>query len=213
MKPHTRTLGQPFGPFCKLISLQPEQIEQVASWLLDEKLTYRDTAARVQEVFGFKVSPTSVHKFWYRECVPRKLQRAAEAAKSAQAIAAAMKKTDWQQANAQLIGQKIFETLSDPEMDIKTVCALGGVLEKVKTRGLHEKALKAKLATDKRRFEQKERQMALDREKFEFNAVEAVLEQAGKVKTISADRTLSSDEKREQLRRLLFPQAFADPPA
>ena len=47
----------------------------------------------------------------------------------------------------------------------------------------------------------------------EFDAVEAVLKQAGKVKTISADRALSSDEKREQLRRLLFPQAFADPPA
>ena len=52
------------------------------------------------------------------------------------------------------------------------------MLEKVKTRGLHEKALKIKLATEKRRYEQKERQIALDREKFEFNAVEAVLKQA-----------------------------------
>ena len=90
---------------------------------------------------------------------------------------------------------------------------LGTVLEKVKTRGLHEKALRAKLVGEKKRFEQKERQMALAREKFEFDAVEAVLKETARIKTISADPALSSDEKREQLRRLLFPQAFADPPA
>ena len=111
------------------------------------------------------------------------------------------------------MGQKIFEALSNPMVDLKTVCQLGGILERVKRRGLNEKAFRAKLTEEKRRFEQKERQMAFDREKFEFDAVEAVLKQAGKVKTISADPALSSDEKREQLRRLLFPQAFEASPA
>ena len=202
----------PFGRCTKLVSLTPAQKDQLASWLLDENLTYRQAAARVQEVFGFSITPNPIMHFWHQECVPRKLLRSAEAARSVQTMATSLK-SDWQDANAQLLGQRVFETLSAPEVDLKVVSALGAVLEKIKTRTLHEKTLKARLATDKRRDAQRERQMAFAREKFEFDAVEAVLKQAEKVKTISTDRTLSSDEKREHLRRLLFPQAFEGSPA
>ena len=199
----------PLGRSCKLVSLTPAQTDQVASWLLDENLTYRQTAERVKEVFGFSVCPVTVLRFWHRECVPRKLLRSAEVAKSVQTMAASLK-ADWQGANAQLLGQRIFETLASPAVDLKIVSALGAVLEKVKTRGLHEKALRAKVAGEKRRLEQGEKRMALAREKFEFDAAEAVLDEAAKIKAISADPKLSSDEKREQLRRLLFPQAFEE---
>ena len=202
----------PFHSRSKLASLTPSQKDQVASWMLDEGLSQCEAAKRVQEVFGFTVCHQTVSTFWRRECIPRKLLRSAETAKSVQALAVTLK-TDWQDANAQLIGQKIFDSLSNPDTDLKSVCMLGAVLEKVKTRGLHEKALRAKLVGEKKRFEQKERQMALAREKFEFDAVEEVLKQAEKIKTISTDRALSSDEKREQLRRLLFPQAFEGSPA
>ena len=153
----------------------------------------------------------TVSHFWYRECVPRKLLRSAEAAKSLQEMVNPLK-TDWQDANAQLLGQRVFETLSSPEVDVKVVTALGAVLEKIKTRAIHEKTLKARLAADKRREAQRERerQLALSREKFEYDAVEAALAQAPAIRTITADGALSSDEKREQVRRLLFPQAFAD---
>ncbi len=194
-----------------LFDLPPAQREALAGWMLDEGLSYRDAAARLKEEFGVVVSFQKFARFWHEVCVPRKLQRSSAAATSVQTLADSLG-VDWQQANAQLIGQKIFEMLANPDTDVKTVCALGGVLEKVKTRALHENALKARLAAEKRRSRQRESQLALAREKFEFDAVEAVLKQAGKVKTISADRTLSSDEKREQMRRLLFPQAFAEPP-
>ena len=195
---------QPFGIHNKLTSLTPAQTDQIASWLLDDNLTQHQAAQRITKTFGFKIGQAAVSKFWRRECVPRKLLRASEVAGSVQAVAR-MLKNDWQDANAQLIGQKIFETLSDPATDIKRVCALGAILERIKTRGVHEKALKAKIAVEKQRSKQRDRQMALAREKFEFDAVEAVLKQAGKIKTISTDRALSSDEKREGLRRLLFP--------
>ena len=202
----------PFSRNTKLVSLSPAQKDELASWLLDENLSYRDAAERVGKSFGFSVCIGTIKNFWHKECVPRKLLRSAEAARSLQTVAASLKE-DWQGVNAQLLGQRIFETLAGPEVDLKAVSALGAVLEKVKTRALHEKALNARLATDKRRDKQRERQMAFAREKFEFDAVEAVLEQAGKIKTVSTDRTLSSDEKRDQLRRLLFPQAFEAPPA
>ena len=202
---------KPFGPSTKLSSLTPTQKEQVASWLLDENLTQRQAAQRVKEVFGFTVGQPAIHKFWRRECVPRKLVRSAEAADSLQSVTR-MLKTDWQDANAHLMGQKIFESLSNPDTDLKTVCQLGVVLESIRRRGLSEKALKERSATEKRREKLRERQMAFAREKFEFDAVEEVLKQAEKVKTISTDRALSSDEKREQLRRLLFPQAFEESP-
>ena len=202
----------PFSRNTKLTSLSPAQKEELASWLLDENLSYRDTAGRVEKTFGFSVCIGTVMNFWHKECVPRKLLRSAEAAKSLQTVAASLKE-DWQGVNAQLLGQRIFETLAGPEVDLKAVSALGAVLEKVKTRALHEKALAARLATDKRRDQQRERQMAFAREKFEFDAAEAVLREAAKIKTISADPALSSDEKREQLRRLLFPQAFETSPS
>ncbi len=201
----------PFSKTSKLISLTPAQKEQLVSWLLDDQLTQRAAAKRVKEVFGFEVSHSAVGVFWHRECAPRKLLRSAETAKSVQAVAASLK-ADWQGVNAQLLGQRIFETLAGPEVDLKVVTALGSVLEKVKTRALHEKALTARLAAEKRREAQKDRQMEFAREKFEFDAVDAALAHAPTIRTITADGKLSSDEKRERMRRLLFPQAFESVP-
>ncbi len=200
----------PFSRRTKLVSLTPAQTDEVASWLLDEHLSYRQTAQRVKETFGFSVCYNTIMNFWHRECVPRKLLRSAEAAKSVQAVAISLK-TDWQDANAQLLGQRVFETLASPEVDVKIVTALGAVLEKIKTRVTHEKTLKARLTADKRREAQRERQLAFARERFEFDAADAALTHAPAIRTITADGALSSDEKREQVRRLLFPQAFNEP--
>ena len=199
----------PFSRNTKLASLTPAQKDELASWLLDEGVSYRDAAARFPEAFGFPVCIGTIMNFWHKECVPRKLLRSAEVARSVQTVATSLKE-DWQGANAQLLGQRIFETLAGPEVDLKMVSALGTVLEKVKTRALHEKALGARLAAEKRREAQRERQMAFAREKFEFDAADAALAHAPAIRTITADDQLSSDEKREQVRRLLFPQAFAD---
>ena len=84
------------------------------------------------------------------------------------------------------------------------------MLEKIKTRTLHEKKLKGHLAAEKRREAQRERQIELARKKFEFDAADAALAHATALRTITDDGALSSDEKREQVRRLLFPQAFAE---
>ncbi len=200
----------PFSNHTKLGSLTPAQKDEFASWLLDENLSQRDAAVRFKEAFGFSICQGTVKNFWYKECVPRKLLRSAAAAKSVQTVATSLK-TDWQDANAQLLGQRVFETLASPEVDVKVVTALGAVLEKIKTRAIHEQTLKARLASEKRREAQRERQLALAREKFEYDAVEAALAQAPAIRTITADGALSSDEKREQVRRLLFPQAFAEP--
>ncbi len=202
----------PFSRNTKLASLSPAQKDELASWLLDENLSYRDTAERFGKTFGFPVCIGTIMNFWHKECVPRKLLRSAEVARSLQTVATSLQE-DWQGVNAQLLGQRIFETLAGPEVDLKAVSALGTVLEKVKTRALHEKSLAARLAAEKRRDKQRERQLAFAREKFEFDAVAAVLKQSGRVKKISTDPALSSDEKREQLRRLLFPQTFEGPPA
>ena len=82
------------------------------------------------------------------------------------------------------------------------------MLEKIKTRALQENALKARLTAEKQRFKQRESQIALAREKFEFDAVEEALKHAPAMRAITTDDQLSSDEKRDRLRRLLFPQAF-----
>ena len=57
-----------------------------------------------------------------------------------------------------------------------------------------------------REIEQKERQIELEREKFETDAVEKAMQHVATIKQVSSDHSLSSDVKRAQLRRLLFPQ-------
>ena len=192
-----------------LCELPPDQREALASWMLEEGLSYLNCCTRMSERFGVEVSHRQVSRFWHEVCVPRKLQLSSTAAANVQALASGLA-VDWQQANAHLIGQKIFEMLASSETDVKTVCALGGVLEKVKTRALHEKTFKARLTAEKQRFKQRERQIAFARERFEFDAADAALAHAPAIRTITADDQLSADEKREQVRRLLFPQAFAD---
>ena len=192
----------------KLTGLPRKQVDTIAAWMLDENLSYDETIARLKDAMGIEVTPLTLQRFWDRECVPRKLQHSATAATAVQQIAASLG-VDWQRANSQLIGQRVFEMLASPETDVKSVAILSGVLEKHRTGDLHSKALATKAKSERARLAQKERQMELEREKFEFKAVDAALAHAPAIRTITTDGALSSDEKREQVRRLLFPQAFA----
>ena len=195
----------------KLAGLPLRQIDTIAAWMLEEGLSYKDTIARLQEVMGIHVSRDTISNFWERECVPRKLQRSSLAASAVQEIAASLG-VDWQQANSQLIGQRIFEMLASPETDVKSVAVLSSILERRRTGDLHGETLTAKVKSERSRLAQKDRQMAFERDKFEFDAVEAALAHAPTIRTITADGKLSAEEKREQLRRLLFPQAFEASP-
>ena len=71
-----------------------------------------------------------------------------------------------------------------------------------------DRAQDESFAQRERAIEQREAQLLLAREKFEFTAAEAVLDHLSEVRTIADDRTLRHRVKIEQVRHRLF----GDPP-
>ncbi|HOQ47885.1 MAG TPA: hypothetical protein PK157_21430 [Bryobacteraceae bacterium] len=49
-------------------------MEQIASWLIDERITYAQAITRIQERFGVKTSYGALCAFWQRVCEPRLLR-------------------------------------------------------------------------------------------------------------------------------------------
>lgn len=54
--------------------LSPEQVQQLACWMVDEKLTYAKTKARLREKFNIRMGEASLKTFWDRFCAPRLVQ-------------------------------------------------------------------------------------------------------------------------------------------
>lgn len=57
---------------------------------------------------------------------------------------------------------------------------------------------------EKAKLDQRERQLQLDTDKFQFDAVKAAIKHAAEIKTISANSKISSAEKVNQIRQKLF---------
>lgn len=71
-------------------------------------------------------------------------------------------------------------------------------------RDLEGFATIAKLDLDQKKEARSDRQLNLEREKFEFNAAEACLKQLPELKAISSNKTLTESQKVEQIRLKLF---------
>ena len=188
----------------KLLNLPAHQQDQLAAWLLDENISYKKAVERVFKDFGVKCSTDGMSVFWREVCAPRKLRRSSSAASAVAEIAQSLD-TDWDTANAQLLGQKVFDMMSDPGTDPEAVSFLAGTLEKYKSRLLKEKELNAKIAGSQVKFEQKEREIALAISRFKRDTCELFLKWQNdeRAKAITSSGA-SNAEKIEQLGQAMF---------
>lgn len=149
----------------KLLTMPPHQQDTLAGWLLDEGMAYKTARERLRDDFNVETSEAALVEFWRAVCAPRRLRRSAAAASALPELSDALE-VDWERPTMALIQQSVFEMLSQPGVDPQAVSFLGGILEKAKSRALKERELEAKISGGQLKFEQKERELKLNQEKF-----------------------------------------------
>ncbi len=193
----------------RLLNLPHHQQDALAAWLLDEGLSYADAKEKLHMDFNVQTSEAALGSFWERVCAPRQFLRVAEASEAAPALAEGLE-NNFAAVTEAYVRQHYFVLMASRNPDPKLLTCFAeqvGALDRGKLE-------RAKLAFAEHKHAQtqqlKEQDLALQREKFEFDAVKQAISHAAEIKTITGDRTLNSAEQSERVRRLLFPQAFAE---
>ena len=173
----------------KLLNLPEEQQAQLADWLLSG-MPYHVARATVEKEFGVRVALSAFTQFWNEVCAGAYIQRRARAVGLADEVAADCTKTPGQfdRATVDAIRQKAFELAVCPATEAKDIKAIFALLQKSTDQDL------------------KRQQLALARDKFEWDAVKSAMENAEFIKSVKADKGLSEDAKLQAVRQRLFGQ-------
>ncbi|HUS37355.1 MAG TPA: hypothetical protein VM680_18555 [Verrucomicrobiae bacterium] len=171
-----------------LLNLPEEQQAQLAEWLLSG-VPYHKAKELLEKEFSVSFSSLSVFKpFWEQVCVPALLARRSRAVQTADEVSTAAKSRPGQldAATVDALKQKAFELAISPGADPDAVKSVFSLVLKARDQDLDAEKLK------------------LDWEKFTFDAAKAAIEHAQKIKTISADSQLNTDQKISKVVELVF---------
>ena len=175
-------------PEAILLNLPEEQEEALAQWLL-AGLPYHLAKARLKADFGVEVkSLSSFSRFYNQRCAPRLQARLQLARKTAEKLFNDAKKNPaaFDAATAELLRARAFEILQNPGADPRDVSAL------------------VKLLLDSKKQEIAGQQLALDRDRFEFDATKKALAALDDLNEIRQSAGIDDDEKLSRARRRLF---------
>lgn len=177
MKNNTKKARSDAGIKGKSLS-DPQKLE-LASWLIDENLSYADARSRVAERFGvFVKSDSTVSDFYHSFALPWKYARSRGLADEfAKSVAG-----NFEPAALKRIQQLLFETAADRTVDFEALKTLAKILG-----DSHKLALNAdRLDLDKRKLKLLEAKAAL----------------TDKAQAIAGDKTLSEEEQGARMRAL-----------
>lgn len=121
----------------KLLNLPPSQQDALAAWLLEEGISYAEAVSRLKDRFTVKTSEGSLSHFFAAVCAPRRLRRAAEAAKDLSlsfggSSGSRSQSQSFEASSDALLQQKYFEVLASPSADPKEILALGNLAAELK---------------------------------------------------------------------------------
>ena len=173
-----------------LTTLSPSQRETLTRWLFDENISYATVIKRCKKEFAIGVAKRTLLAFYYKEQQSRALQRIAQCTKSANKVVKELtdRPADTYRALIGMAGQIAFEKAFDSEkqLDRETICEF------------------TKLLIAARKDDREAQRLSLEREKWEFDAAEACLEELPELKVIATNPALSQKEKLRQVRLRLF---------
>jgi hypothetical protein len=173
---------------CILLNLPDEQQAQLAEWILSG-VPYHKCKELLAKEYGVQFRSLSVFAPFYREVVePALLAKRRRAVATAEVVAgeAESKPGRFDAATIDALKQKAFELAISPGQDPDAVRAVFSLVLKARDQDLDAEKLK------------------LDWEKFSFDAAKRAMEEAAKIKTISGDSALNSDQKIQAVRKVLF---------
>lgn len=123
----------------------------------------------------------------------------------------------FEEAEQDTVNFQEFITSAMPNLSQERVAELGSVyfnLQAIKHRDpklfLAFQTAQHRAEMDVKKFEQRERELALSRDKFEFDAAKACLAQLPQLKVIASNTKLSESDKIDAIRRKLFGQLPLD---
>lgn len=171
-----------------LLNLPEEQQAKLAEWLLSG-VPYHEAKVLAEKEFGIAVrSLSSFGEFWSAVCQPALLAKRRKLAGAAEARAeeAGRHPGAFDRATLDAITQRAYELAENSNSEAKDVKAVMMLLLKARDQEFREKKL------------------AFDREKFEFDAARACLLKLPELRAVANDKGLSSAQKVEQIRLRLF---------
>jgi hypothetical protein len=171
----------------KLMNLPEEQRSQLAEWLLQGR-PFHVVLGMVKESFHVSTSLGGLSHFYAVECADALIARRRRAVRTADEIAAAAEKDPgrFDKATIEALKQQAFELSIAPSANPKDVKALFSLVLKARDQDFDEKEL------------------ALARERFEFDAAKSALEHVAALKQIAGNKTLCEQEKLDAVRKRLF---------
>jgi len=171
----------------KLLNLAEEQQARLADWLLSG-VPYYKVRDLIEKEFHVITSVRALSEFWNRYCGAELIRRRSQAVTTADQIAEEAVRTPgrFDAATIDALKQKAFELAISPGANPKEIKNLFMLVLKARDQELDE------------------RQLTLARDRFEFDAAKAALEQLPALKKISSDRGLDRNQKLDAIRRRLF---------
>jgi hypothetical protein len=166
------------------------QQAQLADWLIGG-MKYYDAVPVIEKEFGLKLGggwKKQLSHFWDAVCVPRVLDHRDQAVSTAEEIATdATRRPDrFHAATIDRLRELSFRLSLNPNCNPKDVKALYSLVLKSGDQDLARE------------------QLQLDREKFQFDAVEAAMSHVDFIKATKANPKLSQAEKINAIRQRLF---------
>lgn len=190
----------------KIRDLPADQRTQVEAWLFQDNLTYAQIIALCKERFGLDLLQSSLSE--HRQGLEKKgiadaafdrlLSKVSQSASSANAQMEAVEhlKAQYSEALMGRVSQLAFEaSLKGETFDLET---LKGFMEIA--------ALEIKTKTDAKKINQKDEEITLQRDKFQFDAAKACLKELPSLRQISANPALNENDKINAVRARLFGQ-------
>jgi hypothetical protein len=170
-----------------LLNLPEEQQAQLAEWLLNG-MPYHAAKAALEKQFGVQVKYLSAFsEFWSKVCQPALMVRRAKAVEIADQISKAAEQNAALDAGMiAALKQKAFELCQAPNANPQDVFFVISQALKIRDQDL------------------KQSDLALKRDKFQFDAAKACLKQLPALKAIAGDNSLDQNGKINAIRQKLF---------
>lgn len=165
--------------------LTPEQRDALESWLFDEQLSYSAARERLSKDFNAASSLNSLHRFYGRVALRRRMERVSDSRSHADQIRDQLKGVDFDDSTIALISQQAFDLAVSESAKPADLFQLVRAVVTAKKQRLDEAALK------------------LERQKFQFNAVRACQSKLPELQSIVAS-DVDAETKTERLGRAIF---------
>ena len=186
----------------KLRNMPPNQRTALADWLVDGGLSYAEAKVKLASVYRVKTSIGAIANFYATECWNLRFRQAKGEADRVKELIAE-EHPDFDKATLAALSQRVFDMSIAKDGSPKDILTLATVIGDSRRLEIEEKKLKLRREKNK----QSASRLQLESKKIELMEIKAakeMLARSTEVTAIASDAGLSSKEKVDRVRRLVF---------